>query len=63
MFDPVKAFTSLGGKFSPNLDAYVSGEIGAHELVCVLCESAPCVCGPCPRCGWNGAPGNCQACG
>lgn len=60
--DPVKLVESLGGEFSPSLDAYATGRIGVHQIVCLLCKQAPCVCGPCPNCGWHGAPGSCQAC-
>lgn len=60
--DPVELVKRLGGKFASNLDDYASGRIGAHQIICVLCGKSPCVCGPCPTCGWHGAPGQCQAC-
>lgn len=60
--DPVSIFRSLGGKFASNLDDYASGKIGAHQIKCLLCGTAPCRCRPCPDCGWHGAPGDCQAC-
>lgn len=60
--DPTTVFKSLGGRFASNLDDYVSGAIGVGQIVCLLCNKAPCVCAPCPNCGWHGAPGECQAC-
>lgn len=64
MSDPVEIVESLGGRFAPNLGDYAMGLIGAHQIQCLLCESAPCQCGPCPACSWTRAPGKrCQACG
>lgn len=60
--DPVELVKQLGGKFSRNVDDYASRRIAAHQIICVLCDKAPCVCGPCPKCGWHGAPDKCQAC-
>jgi hypothetical protein len=56
---PIDVVKELGGKFSPNIEAWIAG---AEPLICVLCSKGPCVCGPCPGCGWHGAPGNCRAC-
>lgn len=63
MSDPVEVFTALGGQFAPNLDDYAAGRISVTQIQCLLCQKAPCVCGPCPDCQWHGAPDNCQACG
>jgi hypothetical protein len=46
--DPVDMLRSLGARFSPDLDAYASGQIEAHQVRCVLCRKAPCACQFCP---------------
>lgn len=62
--DPVDKLNQLGARWSPNIDDYTMGKIGVHQIICVLCGKAPCVCRPCPKCEWRGAPGKpCQACG
>ncbi|WP_322753303.1 hypothetical protein [Frankia sp. Cas3] len=33
-------------KWSPDLDAYASGDLPAHQVRCALCEKAPCDCPP-----------------
>ncbi|MGH3326795.1 MAG: hypothetical protein ACRDPT_03185 [Streptomycetales bacterium] len=30
--------------WSPDVDAYVSGETDARKIRCALCQKAPCVC-------------------
>lgn len=37
----------LGARWSPDLDAYASGQLPAHMVRCVLCGQAPCVCRYC----------------
>jgi hypothetical protein len=51
--DPVEILNSLGARWSSNLDDYASGKIDAHELVCVLCNTAPCSCVTCSRHGMS----------
>jgi hypothetical protein len=63
MSDAMDVLKALGAQFSPNFDAFASGEITVSQVQCLLCGKAPCVCGPCPKCTWHGAPGHCQACG
>ena len=38
----------LGARWSPDLDAYASGQLPAHMVRCVLCGHAPCSCTYCP---------------
>lgn len=38
------AVDTLGAKWSPNLDAYASGQIDASKVRCALCTHAPCDC-------------------
>lgn len=57
--DAERAFRSLGGRFSPNLNAYLEGRITARQIICVVCDQAPCVCTPCPT--HNGV--NSRSCG
>jgi hypothetical protein len=60
----VDALNKLGARWTPSLDAYASGRIGVRQIICVLCGKAPCMCRPCPKCKWHGAPDKpCQACG
>lgn len=42
--DPVDAVNELGAKWSPDLDAYATGELKAHQLRCAVCANAPCRC-------------------
>jgi hypothetical protein len=37
---------ALGALWAEDFDAYASGEIGADQLRCVLCEQKPCQCPP-----------------
>lgn len=62
MADAMRVLQALGARFSPSFDAFASGQIEAHQIVCLLCRVAPCKCRPCPNCGWHGAPDHCQAC-
>lgn len=41
---PMDVLRALGAQFSPDLDAYASGRIEAHQVRCVLCKVAPCAC-------------------
>lgn len=34
----------MTGAVSPDLSAYASGELAAHEVTCALCQQAPCNC-------------------
>jgi hypothetical protein len=34
----------LGARFSPDLDAYASGQIPIEQVRCALCQHAPCGC-------------------
>jgi hypothetical protein len=64
MSDAMDVLKALGAQFSPNFDAFASGEITVSQIQCLLCGKAPCECRPCPKCTWHGAPGRrCQACG
>lgn len=45
--DPVKILNKLGAQWSPDLDAYASGQLPAHKIRCVLCGCAPCECRYC----------------
>jgi predicted dienelactone hydrolase len=39
-----EALDQLGAKWSPDFDAYASGQIPASQVRCVLCTHAPCDC-------------------
>lgn len=58
-------FRVTSERWSPDVDAYARGEIGAGSIRCVLCGVAPCACRDCPACGgWRVAPGaECPRCG
>ncbi|MEX5634939.1 hypothetical protein [Parafrankia sp. FMc2] len=43
-FDPVEAVNALGAVWSPDFDAYAEGRLGASQVRCALCTSAPCAC-------------------
>lgn len=45
--DAKKALDKLGAQYSPDLDAYASGQLPAHKVRCVLCGKAPCKCTYC----------------
>lgn len=45
-FDAVAAVAELGALWSPDFDAYASGELPASAVRCVLCLVAPCECPP-----------------
>jgi hypothetical protein len=45
--DPVKILKKLGAQWSPDFDAYASGQLPAHKVRCVLCGKAPCECRYC----------------
>lgn len=57
--DAVATVKKLGGRFAPNLDAYLEGNIPASQIICAVCDKAPCVCTPCPT--HNGV--NSRSCG
>jgi hypothetical protein len=42
--DPVAAVGYLGAIWSPDFDAYASGELPVEQVQCVLCTHAPCDC-------------------
>jgi len=44
--DPLEILDALGAAWSPDFDAYASGEMDASLLRCVLCRKAPCDCPP-----------------
>ena len=44
--DPRAALEQLGALWSPDFDAYASGELDAAAVRCVLCLTAPCSCPP-----------------
>lgn len=44
--DPKQILDDLAAKWSPDFDAYASGQIGASQVRCVLCTHAPCDCPP-----------------
>ncbi|MET8985797.1 hypothetical protein ABZW49_10150 [Nonomuraea wenchangensis] len=41
---PKETVDVLGAQWSPDLDAYASGQINASEVRCALCRHAPCDC-------------------
>jgi hypothetical protein len=44
--DPAAALAALGAVWSPDFDAYASGQLDASQVRCVLCGHAPCDCPP-----------------
>ena len=46
--NPRKILDRLGAAWSPDFDAYASGQLDASQVRCVLCGHAPC---GCPRFG------------
>lgn len=42
--DPVAAVSSLAAVWSPDFDAYASGQLDATRVRCALCGHAPCDC-------------------
>lgn len=40
----VDALNELGAKWSPDLDAYASGQLDISQVRCALCTHAPCDC-------------------
>ena len=47
LIDPVAALDQLGAKWSPDFDAYASGQLDISQVRCVLCGQAPCACQHC----------------
>ena len=45
--DPAAALESLGARWSPDFDAYASGQLPAERVRCVLCGKCPCECQRC----------------
>jgi hypothetical protein len=45
--DPVSILSALGARWSPDFDAYASGQLGLSQVRCVLCRRAPCTCIDC----------------
>ena len=44
--NPRKVLDRLGAVWSPDFDAYASGQLDASQIRCVLCGRAPCDCPP-----------------
>lgn len=44
MTDPREILEQLGARWSPDFEAYASGQMPAHMVRCLMCESAPCEC-------------------
>jgi hypothetical protein len=44
--DPLEALNALGAVWSPDFDAYASGELDASQVRCALCTHCPCDCPP-----------------
>lgn len=42
----VEAVNALGAVWSPDMDAFVAGEINAGQMRCALCQHQPCQCPP-----------------
>lgn len=43
---PRRALEALGAVWSPDFEAYASGELPAERVRCALCQLAPCDCPP-----------------
>lgn len=44
--DAEQTVNDLGAVWSPDMDAYASGQIDASQVQCVLCTHRPCDCPP-----------------
>ncbi len=44
--DPVASVNQLGAVWSPDFDAYASGQLDISRVRCALCQHAPCDCPP-----------------
>ena len=44
--DAAAVLAALGAVWSPDFDAYASGQVDASHVRCVLCGHAPCDCPP-----------------
>ncbi len=44
--DPAEAVSSLGAVWSPDFDAYASGQLDISRVRCALCQHAPSDCPP-----------------
>ena len=44
--DPAGVLDALGAVWSPDFDAYASGQLDASRIRCVLCQHVPCDCQP-----------------
>ena len=42
--DPMAALEQLGAVWSPDFDAYASGELDVSQIRCLICGYAPCDC-------------------
>jgi hypothetical protein len=42
--DPVVSVNRLGAVWSPDFDAYASGQLDISRVRCALCQHAPCDC-------------------
>jgi len=47
MQDPIEILNTLGATWSPDFDAYASGQLDISRVRCVLCGHAPCECRQC----------------
>jgi hypothetical protein len=45
--DPREVLEQLGAVWSPDFDAYASGQLDVSQVRCVLCGRAPCQCRQC----------------
>ena len=61
MPDPVAMLGALGAVWSPDFDAYASGQLPIDRVRCVLCGQAPCACQHCTAVyrSWLGAESVC----
>ena len=44
--DPAEILDDLGAIWSPDFDAYASGQLDASQVRCALCTHCPCDCPP-----------------
>ena len=44
LMDPREIMNELGARYSPDIDAYASGQLEVSQVRCLLCEHAPCDC-------------------
>ncbi|MBN1172720.1 MAG: hypothetical protein JXA67_11150 [Micromonosporaceae bacterium] len=44
--DPVNLLNQLGAQWSPDMGAYLAGDIELADMRCALCGGKPCQCPP-----------------